>query len=146
MKTRKTGLESPLKTIENGCVAPCHALPKTRCPREWRPTILNSFMQDKFLPSALERCPDPSNALVFIDENSVTLEDGYCAIQVDARIWQNDPSARHSRGANITFADGHAQIFKWLEPLTGRHGSDAPAQKPTNRDFDRLAPTIATKQ
>jgi hypothetical protein len=90
--------------------------------------------------------PDPSNALVFIDESSVTLEDGYFAIQVDARVWQNDPSARHSRGANINFADGHSQIFKWLEPQTGKHGYDAPAQKPTDRDFDRLAPTIATKQ
>ena len=90
--------------------------------------------------------PDPSGALVFIDESSKTLEDGYFAIQVDNRVWQNDPSDRHSRGANITFADGHSQIYKWLEPLTGKHGYDAPAQKPADRDFDKLAPTIAIKQ
>jgi hypothetical protein len=90
--------------------------------------------------------PDPSGALVFIDESSKTLEDGYFAIQVDNRIWQNDPSDRHGRGANINFADGHSQIYKWLEPQTGKHNYDAPALKPTDRDFDRLAPTIAIKQ
>ena len=90
--------------------------------------------------------PDPSGALVFIDESSKTLEDGYFAIQVDNRIWQNDPSDRHSRGANINFADGHSQIYKWLEPQTGKHNYDAPAQKPSDRDFDKLAPTIAIKQ
>ena len=56
------------------------------------------------------------------------------------------PSDRHSRGANITFADGHSQIFKWQEPMTGKHGYDAPALKPIDRDFDKLAPTIATKR
>ncbi len=87
--------------------------------------------------------PDPSDALVFIDESSKTLEDGYFAIQVDTRVWQNDPSDRHSRGANISFADGHSQIFKWLEPMTGKHDYNAPALKPVDRDFDKLAPTIA---
>ncbi len=90
--------------------------------------------------------PAPSQALVFIDESSKTLEDGYFAIQVDTRIWQNDPSDRHNRGANLAFADGHSEIFKWVEPMTGKHTWDAPAQKPTDRDFDRIGPTIATKK
>ena len=90
--------------------------------------------------------PAPSQALVFIDESTKTLEDGYFAIQVDNRIWQNDPSDRHSRGANLTFADGHSEIYKWVEPMTGKHSWDAPAQKPVDRDFDKIAPTIAVKK
>jgi len=90
--------------------------------------------------------PAPSQALVFIDESSKTLEDGYFAIQVDNRVWQNDPSDRHNRGANVGFADGHSEIYRWCEPMTGKHGYDAPAQKPTDRDFDRVAPTIAVKK
>jgi prepilin-type N-terminal cleavage/methylation domain-containing protein/prepilin-type processing-associated H-X9-DG protein len=90
--------------------------------------------------------PDPSMALVFLDESTKTLEDGYFAIQVDNRVWQNDPSDRHNKGANLTFADGHSEIFKWVEPMTGKHSWDAPAQKPVDRDFDRIAPTIATKK
>jgi len=90
--------------------------------------------------------PDPSGALVFIDESSKTLEDGYFAVQVDNKIWQNDPSDRHSKGANITFADGHSEIYRWVEPDTGKHNYDAPARKPVDRDFTRLALTIAIKQ
>jgi|SRR5881394_3715447 len=90
--------------------------------------------------------PAPSQALVFIDESTKTLEDGYFAIQVDNRIWQNDPSDRHSRGANLAFADGHSEIYKWVEPMTGKHSWDAPAQRPVDRDFDKMAPTIAVKK
>ncbi len=89
--------------------------------------------------------PSPSGALVFLDESTKTLEDGYFAIQVDNRVWQNDPSDRHNRGANMTFADGHSEIYRWVEPMTGKHSWDAPAQKPKDRDFDRIAATIATK-
>ena len=90
--------------------------------------------------------PGPSQALVFIDESSRTLEDGYFAIQVDTRIWQNDPSDRHNRGANVSFADGHSEIYKWLEPMTGKHYYNAAAQTPFDRDFDRVSAAIATKK
>jgi prepilin-type N-terminal cleavage/methylation domain-containing protein/prepilin-type processing-associated H-X9-DG protein len=90
--------------------------------------------------------PAPSQALVFIDESSKTLEDGYFAIQVDNRVWQNDPSDRHNRGANVSFADGHSEIYRWIEPMTGKHGYNAPARTPADRDFDRVAAAIATKK
>ena len=90
--------------------------------------------------------PGPSLALVFLDESTKTLEDTYFAIQVDNRIWQNDPSARHNRGANFSFADGHSEIYRWFEPNTGKHDYNAAAQKPNDRDFDRVAATIATKR
>ncbi len=88
--------------------------------------------------------PAPTQALVFLDESSKTLEDTYFAIQVDNKLWQNDPSDRHTRGANLAFADGHSEIFKWVEPMTGKHDYNAPAQKPLDRDFERIKVTIAT--
>jgi len=90
--------------------------------------------------------PAPSQALVFIDESSKTLEDGYFAIQVDNRVWQNDPSDRHNRAANVSFADGHSDLYKWLEPKTGKHDYNAPAQRPGDRDFDRVSAAIATRK
>lgn len=87
--------------------------------------------------------PDPSQALVLLDESTKTLEDTYFAIQVDNKIWQNDPSARHNKGANLTFADGHSEIYRWVEPDTGRHNYDAPAKKPIDRDFEKIKVTIA---
>ena len=89
--------------------------------------------------------PRPVGALVFIDESTITLEDAYFAIQVDNRVWQNSPSDRHDRGANLSFADGHSEIYKWKEPKTGRVSWDTPAQRPVDRDFDRVAATIGTK-
>ena len=89
--------------------------------------------------------PVPSGALVFLDESSVTLEDGYFAIQVDNRVWQNGPSARHSRAANFAYADGHSAIMKWLEARTGNLPHNTPALR-VDRDFDRVAATIATKK
>jgi prepilin-type N-terminal cleavage/methylation domain-containing protein/prepilin-type processing-associated H-X9-DG protein len=90
--------------------------------------------------------PGPSGALVFLDESTITLEDGYFAIKVDERIWQNSPSDRHNRAANFSFADGHSDLFHWLEPKTGKVTWDTPTQKPTDRDFDKVAATIATKK
>ena len=90
--------------------------------------------------------PSPSGALVFLDESSLTLEDGYFAIKVDERIWQNSPSDRHNRGANFSFADGHSEIYRWQEPKTGKVYWNEAAQKPVDRDFDRVAATIATKK
>jgi len=87
--------------------------------------------------------PHPTQALVFLDESSKTLEDTYFAIQVDNKLWQNDASDRHSRGANLSFADGHSEIYKWVEPDTGRHEYNAPARRPVDRDFERIKVTIA---
>lgn len=96
-----------------------------------------------FKKYSLINYPSPSSALVFIDESTKTIEDTYFAIQVDNKIWQNDPSDRHNRGANLSLADGHAEIYKWLEPETGKHDYNAPAKKPIDRDFERLKVTIA---
>jgi len=90
--------------------------------------------------------PSPSGALVFIDESTVTLEDCFFAIEVDNRVWQDSPSDRHGRSGTLSFADGHSEIWKWLEAKTGKGWYYEPAQKPVDRDFDRIAATIATKK
>jgi prepilin-type N-terminal cleavage/methylation domain-containing protein/prepilin-type processing-associated H-X9-DG protein len=58
------------------------------------------------------RRPNPVNALVFIDESIQSVDDGYFATQLQ-QTWMNSPTVRHARGANFSFADGHAEWWKW---------------------------------
>jgi prepilin-type N-terminal cleavage/methylation domain-containing protein len=91
------------------------------------------------------RRPAPCKALVFIDERGDSIDDGYYAIQTNPRSWQNVPAYWHSLGDVLSFADAHAQHWRWLEPTT-------PAAKfpygavnsPVDRDFERVAAAYAS--
>lgn len=97
--------------------------------------------------SAINR-PPPSQAFVFVDEGN-TIDDGYFAVQVVARSWQNYPSTRHGNSASFSFADGHSEIKRWIEPSTpllnisGAATGFAPAPNAPgnqkNRDLDWMA-------
>ena len=56
--------------------------------------------------------PEPRSALVFADESINTVDDCCFAVATN-NVWQNSPTARHSKGAQFTFADGHAERWKW---------------------------------
>lgn len=62
--------------------------------------------------------PEPSNAFVFIDESKYTIDDGYFAVLVNEDTWQNFPAARHNRSTGLSFADGHAEVKRWIESST----------------------------
>jgi prepilin-type N-terminal cleavage/methylation domain-containing protein/prepilin-type processing-associated H-X9-DG protein len=90
--------------------------------------------------------PPPSKAFVFIDEHSISIDDGYFAILVAERQWQNYPASWHQNGVNLSFADGHAEHWRWLEAQTMKLKSFfTPALKPADRDFQRIADAYATK-
>jgi prepilin-type N-terminal cleavage/methylation domain-containing protein/prepilin-type processing-associated H-X9-DG protein len=59
--------------------------------------------------------PSPSGIFVFIDECEAIIDDGVFLLYTQpADFWQNGPSHRHSQGANLSFADGHCEHWKWL--------------------------------
>ena len=64
--------------------------------------------------------PGPSQALVFIDENRFTIDDGFFAVPVatNPNMWQNAPACRHGNGSTLSFADGHAENWRWVMPTT----------------------------
>ncbi len=96
------------------------------------------------------RHPPPARAMVFIHENENTIDDGYFAIQVITRVWQNVPAVLHIKGDNLSFADGHAEHWTWLEPRTWYIGnlpiSTAANNNPLrpDADFDRVAAAYST--
>jgi prepilin-type processing-associated H-X9-DG protein len=58
--------------------------------------------------------PGPSLAFVFIEESYLTVDDGYFAVKAPGTyIWQNSPTVRHGNACELSFADGHAEIWRW---------------------------------
>jgi len=56
--------------------------------------------------------PTAPKAVVFVDESIQSVDDGYFATQLQ-NLWMNSPTSRHARGANFSFADGHAERWRW---------------------------------
>jgi prepilin-type N-terminal cleavage/methylation domain-containing protein/prepilin-type processing-associated H-X9-DG protein len=68
--------------------------------------------------------PAPAQAFVFMDESEYTINNaGFWLTELayihkgGLYVWSwNYPSFRHGRTASVSFADGHSEIHKWLEP------------------------------
>jgi prepilin-type N-terminal cleavage/methylation domain-containing protein/prepilin-type processing-associated H-X9-DG protein len=94
--------------------------------------------------------PSPTKAFVFIDEHPAFDGDGAFAVNPPGDpFWWSIPDARHQNGASLSFADGHVQHWKWLEPNTIKisklKGSFISGQNavPRDRDLSRLQEGIA---
>jgi prepilin-type N-terminal cleavage/methylation domain-containing protein/prepilin-type processing-associated H-X9-DG protein len=65
--------------------------------------------------------PAPSRAWVFIDEHEISIDDGIFVIGSPWAFpsantdgwWGSFPGDRHGNGANLSFADGHAEQHHW---------------------------------
>ena len=92
--------------------------------------------------------PSPSQAWVFIDEREDSINDGFFVVDVAAHYAINDYAASYHAGAGaLSFADGHVEIHKWLEPTTRpplspdrRLPAGSKATSPNDRDMDWLVP------
>lgn len=60
--------------------------------------------------------PGPSDMIVFTDENADTIDDGFFIQYVgsSAGKWENLPGSYHTRSDVTSFADGHADLHKWV--------------------------------
>jgi prepilin-type N-terminal cleavage/methylation domain-containing protein len=68
--------------------------------------------------------PVPSLAWVFVDEHPDSINDGCFFINPHATgaaaSWRDLPASYHHGAAGFAFADGHAEIKRWVEPATKR--------------------------
>jgi prepilin-type N-terminal cleavage/methylation domain-containing protein/prepilin-type processing-associated H-X9-DG protein len=65
--------------------------------------------------------PLPALNFVFVDEHPDSINDGY--FKTDSAVnraakWTDLPASLHNGACGFAFADGHAEIHKWLEPET----------------------------
>ena len=57
----------------------------------------------------------PVDAIVFLDENMCNFNDGYLQVDcVDDQGWPDVPGSYHEWKGSMGFADGHAEIHKWI--------------------------------
>ncbi len=66
--------------------------------------------------------PAPPYRLVFIDEGYMT-SDAF-AVYYDRETWFDSPPVRHGDGATVSFADGHADHWKWRGTDTIKHARE----------------------
>ncbi len=80
--------------------------------------------------------PKPAKTWLLIDEHPDSINDGYFLNAPTAVSWGDLPASFHDGGCGMSFADGHAEIRKWLSQ-TSQYGKviyGYPSQKP----FDSL--------
>ena len=67
------------------------------------------------------RNPPPSRAWVLIDVHEDSINDGTFNVpwgEGPFLGWGNIPSSRHGGVGVLSFADGHVELKKWLDPET----------------------------
>jgi prepilin-type processing-associated H-X9-DG protein len=66
--------------------------------------------------------PPPAQHWVFIDEHPDSINDGNFIVTISSSPSQTRivdyPAAWHDRGAGLAFADGRAEIHRWLDART----------------------------
>ena len=90
--------------------------------------------------------PPPSKAFVFIDERDDSIDDGFFAISQGPPSWQNVPASWHNHGDVLSFADGHAEHWRWFESTTVTAIFPFGAvNTPIDRDFARVLEAYASR-
>jgi prepilin-type N-terminal cleavage/methylation domain-containing protein/prepilin-type processing-associated H-X9-DG protein len=89
------------------------------------------------------RNPEPCDAFVFLDVQEDEIFD--CTFGMPnqqywpgAQVWWDIPASRHAQGCSLSFADGHAERWKWRVPKV--YGGTLPQPVPDEElpDYRRL--------
>ena len=88
--------------------------------------------------------PGPSSCFVFLDVHEDEIIDTQFGIPVAAYGWQGNwydiPANRHNQGCNFSFADGHAEHWRWTFPkaVTVPRGNAQPVNPGEISDYNRM--------
>lgn len=55
----------------------------------------------------------PSDCFMYVDENPVSLNDGWFRFIPDGTSVQDGPAVNHGNSSSFSFADGHVELHKW---------------------------------
>ena len=138
-----TGANTNASYLRDGALGPYMAksLGSYRCPADVyagasgprnRSVAMNSYVGDyvglmvSFGNSAYRvfnkttsfTAPGPSKTFVFLDECPDSINDGLFQVNMTAKSWSDVVASLHCGGGGLSFADGHAEIRKWLDVAT----------------------------
>ncbi len=60
--------------------------------------------------------PTPADAFVFCEEHPGSINDGYLELVLTSPDFPDVPGSLHGQTGGVSFADGHAELHKWLTP------------------------------
>ena len=91
--------------------------------------------------------PPTSNLMVFLDVHEDEITDALFGIPVQSwypKQWWDLPANRHNQGCNLSFADGHAEHWKWKVPKIVTVVDNAPQSLAPGemQDFDRVLSVV----
>ncbi len=88
--------------------------------KEWLDSASAPGTYKKFLRESDMSNPGAANLFVFVDEHPDSINDGSFAVQMPpsdaATVWVDIPTKYHCNACAFSFADGHSEIHKWLNP------------------------------
>jgi prepilin-type processing-associated H-X9-DG protein len=83
---------------------------------------------------------------VFIEEHEQSIGDGVFVVAndkyADPDMWFDLPSDRHSQGCNLSFADGHVQMWHWKSPKKFKYHQQPSANQADHEDLYRMKASI----
>jgi len=85
--------------------------------------------------------PVPSMLWVFVDEQADSINDGWLICSVDTQTaWTDLPASYHGGSCGFGFADGHAEIKKWIDqgtkvPVTMNQYNTFPGPSPHDKPW-----------
>lgn len=96
--------------------------------------------------------PPPSQALTFVEESDLSIDDGFYFIWLPKingtpnDMWGNLPAIRRhgNNGTCFAFADGHAEIWRWRDPRSTDPNTKPNDAQAGNLDIRRVQSAYAT--
>jgi len=96
---------------------------------DYNKTMYNTYGYTQyrlFLKTTQFTRPGPALTWVFIDEHPDGINDGLFGMNMPAATtwplggatWDDVPASTHAGAGGLSFADGHAEIRKWMDPQT----------------------------
>ncbi|HEX7652091.1 MAG TPA: prepilin-type N-terminal cleavage/methylation domain-containing protein [Verrucomicrobiae bacterium] len=63
------------------------------------------------------------DAFVFVDENPLSLNDGFFRVNASRSGWSDFPAVNHGNSSSFSFADGHAEVHKWRDAFLNKNAT-----------------------